>query len=163
MMGVSIFIHGLDSSNKGTKSLFFSELFPDMIIPNFEGTIHERMKKLRAILQGKEGIKLIGSSFGGLMATIFAMENGSRAKTLILLAPALNFLESSGFQLIEISIPVHIYHGTEDEIIPIKIVKNVAEKYFSNLYFHSVKDNHFLHKSFKTIDWQTMLKKNADK
>ena len=141
----------------GTKSRFFRELFPEMIIPNFRGSLQERMKKLKSLLAEKEEIKLVGSSFGGLMAAIFAMENESSVDSLVLLAPALNFLENSGCQLRKISIPVCIYHGSEDEVIPIKTVEKVAEKYFSALSFYSVADNHFLHNSFKKIDWQDLL------
>ena len=92
-----------------------------------------------------------------LMAALFAMENEFSADSLVLLAPALNFLENSGCHLRKISIPVCVYHGVEDEVIPIKTVKKVSEKYFSNLSFFSVTDNHFLHKSFKKIDWQALL------
>ena len=44
-----IFIHGLESSNKGTKAVFFREKYPDMIIPTFTGNLPERMEKLPSI------------------------------------------------------------------------------------------------------------------
>ena len=87
-MSFKIFIHGLESSNKGTKSVFFKERFPEMIIPHFTGDLQERMGNLDEILEDKSGIRLVGSSFGGLMAAIFAMENEPRVDKLILLAPA---------------------------------------------------------------------------
>ncbi|HDZ23741.1 MAG TPA: alpha/beta fold hydrolase [Desulfobacteraceae bacterium] len=89
-----IFIHGLDSSNQGTKARFFKEKYPDMIIPNFGGPLQERLEKLEKVLSGRSTINLIGSSFGGLMATIFAMDHPDRVKNLILLAPALPMLEA---------------------------------------------------------------------
>ncbi|NNG06539.1 MAG: hypothetical protein HKM90_02305, partial [Desulfobacteraceae bacterium] len=49
-MPVKIFIHGLESSNQGTKGVFFKKKFPDMIIPNFPGSLQERMEKLNEIL-----------------------------------------------------------------------------------------------------------------
>ncbi len=83
----SIFIHGLESSNKGTKSVFFREKFPAMIIPTFVGDLPERLSKLDSILSGKSEIRIVGSSFGGLMGVLFAMADESRVKHLTLLAP----------------------------------------------------------------------------
>ena len=154
---VRIFIHGLESSNQGTKGVFFKEKFPDMIIPNFPGSLQERMEKLSGILEGKSGIRMVGSSFGGLMAAMFAAEHGNRVDRLILLAPALNLMESSDYHEKRIAVPVWIYHGRDDEVIPLDAVEGIAKKIFPNLTFHAMDDDHYLHKSFKTIDWETLL------
>lgn len=156
-MPVRIFIHGLDSSNQGTKSVFFRERYPDMIIPHFTGELQERMGKLKEILSDKSEIMLVGSSFGGLMASIFAMENESEVKKMILLAPAINLIRFAYQDSKIISVPVWIYHGTDDNVIPITEVEPIAKKTFHNLSFHAVDDDHFLHKTFKTIDWNSLL------
>ena len=156
-MPTRIFIHGLDSSNKGTKSVFFYERFPDMTIPHFTGDLKERMKKLKAVLSGKTNIRLVGSSFGGLMATLFAMENESRIEKVILLAPAINLMEDSTRKKTGISVPVWVYHGKHDGVIPWTQVESVAQGIFRNLSVHVVDDDHFLHKTFKTIDWDRLL------
>jgi len=156
-MSVKIFIHGLESSNQGTKGVFFKERFPDMIIPNFPGTLQERMEKLNEILSGKSGIRMVGSSFGGLMAAVFAAEHETQIDKLILLAPALHLMEFSDDHQKKISLPVWIYHGRDDEVIPLETVEEVAKKIFQNLTFHAVDDDHYLHKTFKTIDWKTLL------
>jgi len=156
-MPTRIFIHGLESSNKGTKSVFFREIFPDMIIPHFTGDLRERMEKLDIILSGKSNIRLVGSSFGGLMATLFAIENESMVENMILLAPAINLMETSTHRSKKISVPVHIYHGKNDGVIPLDQVENMAREIFLNLSFHVAEDDHFLHKTFKTIDWEGLL------
>lgn len=156
-MSFKIFIHGLESSNKGTKSVFFKQKFPDMIIPHFTGDLQERMAMLNEILEEQSGIKLVGSSFGGLMATIFAMENEPRVDKMILLAPAINLMESTHYLEKKISIPARIYHGKNDEVIPLQDVESVAKRAFLNLSFHSVDDDHFLHRTFKNIDWDRLL------
>ena len=156
-MSVKIFIHGLESSNKGTKAVFFHEKFPGMIIPTFTGDLQERMEKLKKLLSGKSDLILTGSSFGGLMASLFAMGNESRVKKMVLLAPAINLIENVAHKNRIISIPVVIYHGREDMVIPLAQVKTIAEKIFQNLTFNVVNDDHFLHKTFKSIDWQDLL------
>lgn len=155
-MSEKIFIHGLESSNQGTKAIFFREKFPDMIIPTFRGDLQERMKKLKGILSNQSDIRLVGSSFGGLMASIFAMENEPRVEKMILLAPAINLLEFAPNRK-QISTPVWIYHGSDDQVIPLAEIEPIARQTFLSLSFHMVDDDHYLHKTFKTIDWEGLL------
>ncbi|MCD6561628.1 MAG: alpha/beta fold hydrolase [Deltaproteobacteria bacterium] len=157
-MPIKIFIHGLESNNQGTKSLFFKDKFPDMVIPNFPGDLQARMEKLEDILAGKSGIRLVGSSFGGLMGALFALKYQSRIEKMVLLAPAIHKLGPEICRGKKISIPVFIYHGNADEIIPLEGVKSAAEKIFTNLSFHEVDDDHSLHKTFKGIDWDSLLR-----
>jgi pimeloyl-ACP methyl ester carboxylesterase len=154
---MKIFLHGLDSSSQGTKAVFFRERYSDMLIPDFSGSLEERMQKLEGILLGRSGIRLVGSSFGGLMAALFAMQHEARVERLVLLAPAINLLGPSGFPERPISVPVRIYHGTHDETIPLREVRAVARKIFPHLTFHEVEDDHNLHKTFHTLDWDGLL------
>ena len=156
-MRVRIFIHGLESGNQGTKAVFFRERFPDMLTPNFPGSLEERMRSLQGILVGKDGIGIVGSSFGGLMATLYAMENERRLDRLILLAPAIHLMELSEYPLDEISVPTRIYHGRQDEVIPLDAMEKVAKKIFKNLMLHIVDDDHYLHRTFKGLDWDALL------
>ena len=156
-MSLKIFLHGLESSNQGTKAVFFRERYPDMLTPNFIGPLEDRMTTLRQILSGRSGIRLVGSSFGGLMGAIFAMENEPLVERLILLAPAINLMDFPLCQERQISLPVWIYHGSADQVIPLGEVEPVARRIFRNLSFHVVDDDHFLHKTFKTIDWDFHL------
>ena len=50
----------------------------------------ERMEKLEGLLAGKNELVLVGSSYGGLMAAVYACLHEERVKKLILLAPALH-------------------------------------------------------------------------
>jgi pimeloyl-ACP methyl ester carboxylesterase len=156
-MALRMFIHGLESNNQGTKAIYFREKFPGMLTPNFPGPLDERMARLREILSGQHEILLVGSSFGGLMASIFAMENERSVRRLILLAPAINLMEFSPYRQRKIVRPVHIYHGRQDEVISIEDVQFVASQVFPDLTFHAVDDDHSLHKIFKTIDWDSLL------
>jgi pimeloyl-ACP methyl ester carboxylesterase len=156
-MPARIFIHGLESGNQGTKAVFFRERYPDMIIPLFVGALDERMKSLNEVLARESEIILVGSSFGGLMAFIFAMDNEARVERLVLLAPAIHLMASTQYGEKRIPTPVWIYHGREDDVIPLEAVESVAGKAFSNLSFHAVEDDHLLHRTFKNLDWDHLL------
>lgn len=157
-MSCRVFLHGLESSSQGTKGRYFKTKFPGMLIPDFSGNLGARMEKLNDILSDVSGITLAGSSYGGLMASIFTLENFSKVKGLILLAPAINLHEFDDYRDLTTEVPVIVYHGTGDDVIPIDPVYEQAKKCFKNLTFHRVDDDHMLHKTFKKIDWLEILK-----
>ena len=157
-MPYRIFLHGLDSSSQGTKGRFFKEKFSGMLVPDFSGSLLKRMEKLNDILSDKSEITLVGSSYGGLMASIFTLKNSSRVKGLTLLAPAINLDEFDEYRNITTEVPTTLYHGTEDKLIPLYSVYDQSIKCFKNMTFHRVDDDHMLHKTFKTIDWPVILK-----
>ena len=86
---MKMFLHGQESSSRGTKASFLRGACPDIVTPDFRGSLAERLKALEDILAGQKNITLVGSSFGGLMATIYAMANPGRVDRMVLLAPAL--------------------------------------------------------------------------
>jgi alpha-beta hydrolase superfamily lysophospholipase len=153
----TIFIHGQESSSQGNKAVFFKDLFPEMIIPDFVGNVATRMSKLNEILKDKNGIIMIGSSLGGLMASLYAFQNQNRMKKLILLAPAINLSEFSQYLSKKLSLPVYIFHGKNDEIIPLKPIQAIAERVFPDLTFTVMEDDHRLSKTFTTIDWPKLI------
>ena len=153
----TIFIHGQESSSQGNKAVFFKNLFPEMIIPNFVGDVATRMSKLNKILIDKNGIIMIGSSLGGLMASLYAFQNQNRIKKLILLAPAINLSEFSKYLSKKLSLPVYIFHGKNDEIIPLNPIQAIAERVFPDLTFTVMEDDHRLSKTFTTIDWTKLI------
>lgn len=153
-----VFIHGLESTAQGTKGQFFRHFFPRMIIEDYTGDFETRMVKLRRLLADIADLIIVGSSYGGLMAAQYAIENEDRVKKIILLAPALNLSEFSPPAHKKLQIPVIIYHGTGDDIVDPYIVKTIAQKYFSNLEHHFVDDDHPLRKTFPLINWKELLR-----
>jgi Predicted esterase len=152
-----VFIHGLESTAQGTKGQFFRQFFPQMIIEDYTGDFVTRMRKLKGLLSGSVDLIIVGSSYGGLMATQYAIENESRVKKMILLAPALNLPEFRPPEQTKLQMPVIIYHGTDDNIVDPYTVKTIALKYFSNLEHNFVDDDHSLHKTFPLINWKELL------
>ena len=154
---MKMFLHGLEGSSKGAKAAFLRGLFPDMAIPDFKGSLSERMAVLRAVLAGQKNIILIGSSFGGLMATIFAIQNNNAVERVVLLAPALNFPEFSGYAIQRIDTPTWLIIGREDIVTPAEKVVPTARKIFATLHYEEVVDDHMLARTFRKLDWKTLL------
>ena len=154
---MKIFLHGLESSSKGAKAVFLGGHFPEMKIPDFRGSLSERMQSLYAILAGRDNIILIGSSFGGLMATVFAMEYPDAVKRIVLLAPALNFPEFVNYGMHQIDIPTWMIIGRDDSVTPPEKVVPMAEKIFLKLHYTEVDDDHRLANTFRAFDWETLL------
>lgn len=152
-----VFIHGLESTSQGTKAKYFRKAFPEMIIEDYTGDFQTRMNKLTHILEGKDNLILVGSSYGGLMAAQYARDHEAQVRKLILIAPAL-ILE--GFETAAakpIKIPVVIYHGTRDDVVNPDEVKVVAGKAFANLDHHLVDDDHPLNNVFPQLNWSNLL------
>lgn len=169
-----IYLHGLESSSQSGKARQFAEKFPGMVTPDFTGSFKERMKQLKPILGRKKNWTIIGSSYGGLMGTVFTSEHPSQVRKLILLAPAilrmpdgtyhdpavgepLEVSAKSKHGLQTISVPTIIIHGTEDDVVPLEPVREIAEKLFTFLTYRVVDDGHRLHKAFEELDWEEIL------
>jgi pimeloyl-ACP methyl ester carboxylesterase len=153
-----IYLHGLESDSNSGKARQFREWFPGMLTPDFKGSFEERMTQLEPILAGKDGWTLIGSSFGGLMGTVYTCKHPTQVRKLILLAPAL-LREPFGshLDLEPVSVPTVIIHGTLDDVVPLGPVREIAKKLFTNLTYHIVEDDHRLHKTAQEMDWNTIL------
>lgn len=169
-----IYLHGSDSSSQSGKARQFAQKFPGMVTPDFSGPFEERMMQLQAILGGQKDWVIIGSSYGGLMGTVFASEHPDQVRKLILLAPAilrapngdymdpltgelLKVSEKSKRGLRTITIPTVIVHGKSDDVVPLEPVRKIAETLFTDLEYIVVDDGHRLHKAFEELDWQEIL------
>lgn len=156
-----IFLHGLLSSGQGFKGRLFRSFFPNMLTPDFPGSLEERMSRLHEILGDSTGWTIIGSSFGGLMGTLFACERPHQVSQLILLAPAIAAFPSDELQppplIGPVTMPVTIYHGIHDDVVPLEPVRTVAEELFTDLTFNVVDDNHRLHETVQAIDWPGLV------
>ena len=153
-----IYLHGLESDSNSGKARLFREWFPGMLTPDFKGSFEERMSQLVPILANEKNWTLIGSSFGGLMGTVFTCTHPTQVRKLILLAPALLRDPFGSFLDLEpVSVPTIIIHGTQDTVVPLEPVREIAQKIFANLTYHIVDDGHRLHKSVHELDWKKIL------
>lgn len=155
-----LFLHGLDSSSRGTKGRFFTAKFPGIIAPDFKGSLEQRLQALETLCEARNDLILIGSSFGGLMATCFAQAHPAQVKKLILLAPALNFPEFTPPEN-PLPTPTILVIGEKDTLTPPELVLPVARQTFQNLQVTICDDDHLLHTAFMAMDWQRLLVKTV--
>ena len=161
-----IYLHGSESDSNSGKARQFREWFPGMLTPDFKGSFDERMSQLYSILSDKLDWTLIGSSFGGLMGTVFTLDHATQVRKLILLAPALmldplaSFSDpstGSGQRLKPVSVPTIVIHGTLDTVVPLEPVRGMVQKLFTNVRYYIVEDDHRLHKTIHELDWNSIL------
>jgi pimeloyl-ACP methyl ester carboxylesterase len=153
-----IYLHGLESTSKSGKARLFAQKFPGMLTPDFTGSFEERMQQLDPILGDKKGWTIIGSSFGGLMGGVFTLDHPTQVRKLILLAPALMLHPFAAHPNLQpVSVPTIIVHGTVDDVVPLKPVRELAERVFINLTYYVVDDGHRLQKAFEELDWEKIL------
>jgi len=152
----TIFLHGLDSSGRGSKGGFFQRHFTDVYCPDFSGDLDNRLQLLEEIIEARTGLTFVGSSFGGLMATCLATRRPKAIRRLILLAPALNM---AGFEPPEakITIPTLLVIGRNDTVTPPATVLPLARASFADLTIREVDDDHLLREAFPALDWRGLL------
>lgn len=91
------------------------------------------------------------------MATLFAVQAPDQVKKLILLAPALTLPEFIDHLPDPIPVPTIVVQGTKDELIPWEAARSLADRVFSDLKYMLVDDDHRLHKTAETLDWESLL------
>ncbi|HEU0295462.1 MAG TPA: YqiA/YcfP family alpha/beta fold hydrolase [Anaerolineales bacterium] len=153
-----IYLHGSENNSNSGKARLFREWFPGMLTPDFTGSFDQRMAQLRSILSDKTDWTLIGSSYGGLMGTVFTLDHEAQVRKLVLLAPALRLDPlASRSQLRPVSVPTIIVHGTADDVVPLEPVREIAQRLFTDLTYFVVDDRHRLQKAVHELDWKKIL------
>jgi pimeloyl-ACP methyl ester carboxylesterase len=153
-----IFLHGLESSSRGTKAMFLRSIFPDILTPDFSGTLEERMRSLEPFLVRSDQWVMVGSSFGGLMAALWTCAHPARVRKLVLLAPALHRPEFANAHFEPVDVPTVLIHGSHDDIVPLDRVRELARRTFRVLDHRVVDDEHALRRTASAIDWLDLLR-----
>jgi pimeloyl-ACP methyl ester carboxylesterase len=153
----AIFLHGLESSSQGYKARLLRELFPQILTPDFRGTLAQRMEQLSPVLGNHLNWVIIGSSFGGLMGALWTCAHPHQVRRLVLLAPALSRPDFADSPPAPVDVPVVLYHGQHDSVVPLEPVRHLAMQVFSNLTLHVVDDDHLLRATVQQIDWHSLL------
>jgi pimeloyl-ACP methyl ester carboxylesterase len=161
-----IFVHGLESSGTGFKARLLRKAFPNIHTPTFKESnpdilmydlLDIRMSELISILNTKKKWIIIGSSFGGLMSSLFTLNVPYKVIKLILLAPFLVSRKLKPAFYNPVDVPVIVYHGRNDRIVPYKQARERATKFFTNLEYNIVDDDHSLHKTVASLNWEKLI------
>ena len=161
-----IFIHGLESSGEGYKAKFLKNLFPEILTPNLspysskisvDHLLNIRMGQLEVLIHNTSNWIIIGSSFGGLIGTIYSLKYPKKVKLLILLAPFLTSPKYYDSLTFPIDIPVFAIHGIHDSVVSARKAKKHAKSLFSNLEYVLVDDDHQLHQTVGMLNWMKLI------
>ena len=161
-----IFVHGMESSGQGFKGRLLRNIFPNIKTPSFfpytpntsfQELLKKRMDQLVPILQEKTSWAIIGSSFGGLMASLYAFRYPENVDRLVLLAPFLDDKNLDPRDHKPIDVPVIVFHGKNDAVVNLDITRRRANELFKNLIYNEVEDDHFLHPTVSRLDWYKVV------
>jgi hypothetical protein len=97
-----VYLHGFASSPQSSKATFLSDRLaqrgvsvhtPDLNLPDFSTlTVSRMLDQVGETIERRSGpIVVIGSSLGGFVAVLTAVQYPDRVQSLVLLAPALDF------------------------------------------------------------------------
>ena len=118
-----LFVHGLESSPKGTKAVYLANEFETLTPPMNTGDFEACMAQQAAAIKAFKPDVVVGSSFGGLVA-VQLLASGAWSGPTLLLAQA-SFRLDPDASLPE-GVPVLLVHGTRDEIIPVEHSRRLA-------------------------------------
>lgn len=150
------FLHGMESSPKGTKAQLLKQHFPQCQIPELPPDLAKRDQILDGLIVNRSC--LIGSSLGGLSALFFAMRSPEKVAEMILLAPAVGFYDESIFSqddkeriaktVIPPNIKTTVFAALKDDVIPLNSIKSLIERSENDslIEYIEVDDEHSLNR-----------------
>ena len=110
------FIHGLEGSPKGAKSVYLQDRYETTILAmdtsDFAACVAQQQRELERFMPDV----LVGSSFGGAVALKLVQQGAHRGPTLLLAPAAANFQVA---RELPPDVSVTIVHGTADDIIDV--------------------------------------------
>ncbi len=151
-----IFSHGKESGPWGSKIRSLATIaeqqhctvdsidYTDLTNPE------QRVARLIALLQQQnDNLVLVGSSMGGYVSLVAAMQSQANIKGVFVLAPAL-YMPGYAVQEYALSCPVEVVHGWNDDIIPAEHSYRFAQENGYNL--HLLTGDHRLNDALPMIE-----------
>jgi len=137
-----VFLHGLETGPHGSKYQALRELDADLLAPDCEHVmdLDARMAIVERDLADKTDLVLVGSSFGGLVAALFADRHPDRVRAYLLCAPALHENYADGIS--RVPERACILHGKADDVVPIAASRAFGKRF--GVPVIEVDDNHRL-------------------
>lgn len=146
-----LFFHGKESGPFGTKYTALSKEFPQLKSPDFQGLdLEERIEKAEEYTREMENILVVGSSMGGLVASLLYKRCPDRFFSLVLCAPAFHWEEAK--EISTVPWGTTIVHGEKDSVVPYETSWKFASQFCpKTVRLVTTKDGHRLHNSLFEI------------
>jgi pimeloyl-ACP methyl ester carboxylesterase len=127
-----LFCHGLESGPHGSKYRALVAAGYDVIAPDCRGMMDlaQRVAIVAPILVAEKPL-VVGSSFGGIVAILAALETRVKLPGMVLCAPALE-RANVPLETLVVPNPVTIIHGRNDTVIPIELVEVEDDHFLAN-------------------------------
>ena len=165
------YIHGYQSSPEGTKGVLFQKELHTLPIkyrdvPPEELVIKDCLARISDIIHDQDDVVLIGSSLGGFLAAVTAV-NHENVSRLILLNPAImppeidiSRINSMPQRILKDMVcprllrkkfpgKVIIFRGTKDDVVPDEWVLEYAKTQEATVHF--IADDHRLNNSLRML------------
>ena len=144
-----VFLHGLETGPHGSKYQALRVVDPHVMAPDCEGVLDldARLAIVERDLTGLNDLVLVGSSFGGLVATLFADRHPQQVRGYVLCAPALHLGHADA--ITHVPKQAHVLHGRRDDVVPIEASRAFCQHW--GLPLHEVDDDHRLHASMPVM------------
>lgn len=151
-----IFSHGKESGPWGSKIRSLATIAEQLqcTVDSIDYTDltnpEQRVARLTALLQQQnDDLVLVGSSMGGYVSLVAAMQSQANIKGVFVLAPAL-YMPGYAVQKYELSCPVEVVHGWNDDIIPTEHSYRFAQENGCSL--HLLPSDHRLNDALQMIE-----------
>lgn len=140
-----VFLHGMESSPHGSKYRALREVWPDVLAPDTDGVLdlEQRLAIVERDLAGLHDLVLVGSSFGGLVAVLFADRHPEQVRGYVLCAPALH--QGHADAVTHVPALAAVLHGVADHVVPIEASRTFCLRFGVPLV--EVDDGHRLQES----------------
>lgn len=143
------FFHGLESTPTGSKYQRLKEEFKDYELqsPDFQGMdLEERLEKALRITAHETDLVIVGSSFGGLLASALYSLHPERIAALVLMAPALHRADAQAYvERLPTQDRIVVIHGRDDDVVPLDAVRSFLKDHLIEVV--EVDDGHRLAQS----------------
>ena len=157
MMDVTrVFIHGLDSSSRGTKGTFFQSN-PRDDHGRFLRPLQTEDGTARAEPRSEEQPDPRRFELWGPHGCAICVQKRIRTRHSSSSPPPYEHGDFSPYDATPLELPVTLYHGRQDLVVPPEPTRLIAERLFRNMEIHLVDDDHNLHLVFPMLDWDRLL------
>ena len=150
-----VFAHGLEGSPQGNKARRLRALGLPLLVSDLRGVPLAGGCSVVEEQTRPGGVLLVGSSYGGLVAALLAVQHPERFTGLVLCAPALTLREAPNLEPGRLAappdLPTVILHGVQDDVVSIEGSRRYRDRSGDHVRLLELDDDHALHGSLDLL------------